>query len=84
MPSRWPMTSTPFPNQPPPYEGRNLYDTDTVIRQAVIREGAAYAIGALGAWGAELGRAETFALADAANRHPPASTPSRSIPRGIP
>ena len=71
MPSQWAMTSTPFPNQPPPYEGRNLYDTDTVLRQAVIREGAAYAIGALGAWGAELGRAETFVLADAANRHPP-------------
>ena len=62
---------TPFPNQPPPYEGRNLYLTDRAIRDAAAREGAAWADDTLVAWGATLGRAETYALADDANRYPP-------------
>ena len=65
------MVSTPFPNQPPPYEGRNLYADDAVLREAVVREGAGHAESVLQAWGDELGRAETYALADAANRNPP-------------
>jgi putative acyl-CoA dehydrogenase len=63
--------TTPFPNQPPPYEGRNLYRGDAALREAVAREGAAWADAALDAWGATLGRAETFALAECANRYPP-------------
>ncbi len=62
---------TPFPNQPPPYEGRNLYATDVVLQEAVARAGAAAAAPALGRWGATLGAAETYALAEAANRNPP-------------
>src|SRR5439155_10511892 len=58
-------------NQPPPFEGRNLYDTQPALREAVIREGAAWAQTRLEAWGALLGRAETFALADRANRCTP-------------
>ncbi|MEP7275722.1 MAG: DNA alkylation response protein, partial [Betaproteobacteria bacterium] len=62
---------TPFPNQPPPYEGRNLYLTDVALQEAVAREGAASASDALTRWGATLGAPETYALADAANRNPP-------------
>ncbi|HVF64409.1 MAG TPA: isovaleryl-CoA dehydrogenase [Casimicrobiaceae bacterium] len=62
---------TPFPNQPPPYEGRNLYRDDRVLREAVEREGAQWAVDRLTGWGEDLGRAETYRLADAANRHPP-------------
>jgi putative acyl-CoA dehydrogenase len=65
------MTPTPFPNQPPPYEGRNLYRTDPALQDAVARDGAGDADALLAAWGDTLGRAETFALADAANRHAP-------------
>ena len=65
------MVDTPFPNQPPPYEGTNLYESDAALRDAVAREGAAWAEGALSAWGERLGRVETFAWADAANRNPP-------------
>ena len=65
------MIATPFPNQPPPYEGRNLYRTDIALAEAVAREGAARAKPALEQWGEMLGSAETFALADAANRNPP-------------
>ena len=65
------MVTTPFPNQPPPYEGRNLYLTDPALRQAVARAGASHADALLTAWGETLGRPETFALADAANRHAP-------------
>ena len=65
------MTATPFPNQPPPYEGRNLYAGDIALREGVAREGGGWAEGQLVQWGEALGQAETFALADAANRHPP-------------
>jgi putative acyl-CoA dehydrogenase len=62
---------TPFPNQPPPYEGRNLYLTDVALKEAVTREGGALSEATLAQWGATLGTAETHALADAANRNPP-------------
>ena len=65
------MIATPFPNQPPPYEGRNLYRHDAALRDAVARDGAASAGIELGRWGETLGSVETFALADAANRNPP-------------
>ena len=68
------LIATPFPNQPPPYEGhegRNLYLTDVALRDAVAREGAADAKTELERWGETLGSAEAFALADAANRNPP-------------
>ena len=65
------MTPTPFPNQPPPFEGRNLYADDASLREALVREGAEHAQAQVRAWGEALGQAETYALADAANRNPP-------------
>ena len=62
---------TPFPNQPPPYADRNLYADDVALQEAVAREGAAWVAEDAMAWGATLGSAQTLALADAANRHPP-------------
>jgi putative acyl-CoA dehydrogenase len=63
--------STPFPNQPPPYAGRNLYADDVALQEAVAREGAAWAHDDIARWGETLGTAETLALGEAANRHPP-------------
>jgi putative acyl-CoA dehydrogenase len=65
------MIPTPFPNQPPPFEGRNLYRIDVALREAVERAGAANAHAELDRWGETLGSAESFELADAANRFPP-------------
>ncbi|HEX8011030.1 MAG TPA: isovaleryl-CoA dehydrogenase [Casimicrobiaceae bacterium] len=58
-------------NQPPPFEGRNLYLADRALQEAVNREGAPWAHERLSAWGETLGRAETFALAARANRYAP-------------
>jgi putative acyl-CoA dehydrogenase len=65
------MIDTPFPNQPPRYAGRNLYRDDAALREALAREGAAWAERALDDWGARIGSEETAALADAANRNGP-------------
>ncbi|MEO8739042.1 MAG: isovaleryl-CoA dehydrogenase [Casimicrobiaceae bacterium] len=58
-------------NQPPPFEGRNLYRTHQALQEGIAREGAAWADERLGHWGDVLGRAETLALATRANRHGP-------------
>lgn len=58
-------------NQPPPFEGRNLYDDDAALRAGVGAFGAAWAEDALRAFGALAGSAEARALAQAANRYPP-------------
>jgi putative acyl-CoA dehydrogenase len=58
-------------NQPPAFEGRNLYLTDRALRSAAEREGAAWAQQRLEAWGAVMGSTETFALAARANRFGP-------------
>jgi putative acyl-CoA dehydrogenase len=63
--------SAPDWNQPPPFEGRNLYLTDPALQHAVQREGGGWAHERLAAWGEVLGRAETFALAARANRVAP-------------
>ncbi|HLW12818.1 MAG TPA: isovaleryl-CoA dehydrogenase [Casimicrobiaceae bacterium] len=65
------MTGTTFPNQPPPFEGHNLFAIDAALRHAVERQGAAWAVPELMQWGAALGTSETYAQADAANRNPP-------------
>jgi putative acyl-CoA dehydrogenase len=57
-------------NQPPPFEGRNLFDIDIALRDAVARD-AGWASTALAAWGGTLGAPDTYALADSANRNPP-------------
>src|ERR1700687_817390 len=58
-------------NQPPPFEGRNLYLTDRALRSAAEREGAPWPRERLQAWGAVTGSAETYALAARANRFGP-------------
>jgi len=58
-------------NQPPPLEDYNLLQTDAVLREAVLREGADWAESRLNALGGELGLPETIALGFAANRNPP-------------
>jgi putative acyl-CoA dehydrogenase len=58
-------------NQPPPYEGRNLFLTDASLQDAVAREGAGWAHERLSTWGELLGRSETHALAARANRCAP-------------
>jgi putative acyl-CoA dehydrogenase len=65
------MTGMLFPNQPPPFEGRNLFAIDTALQHAVERHGATWAIPQLMQWGEALGASETYALADVANRNPP-------------
>ena len=58
-------------NQPPPFEGRNLYLADRALRSAAEREGAGWARERLEAWGAVTGSAETYSLAARANRFGP-------------
>ena len=64
------MSGASFPNQPPPFEGRNLFEIDVALRET-IADHADWALAELTAWGATLGAPETFALADTANRNPP-------------
>jgi putative acyl-CoA dehydrogenase len=65
------MTGTTFPNQPPAFEGRNLFAIDAALQHAIECHGAAWALPELTQWGAVLGASETYAQADAANRNPP-------------
>ncbi|MDQ6619561.1 MAG: isovaleryl-CoA dehydrogenase [Pseudomonadota bacterium] len=62
---------TPFPNQPQPYRDRNLFVEDFALQGAMAAEGAGAFMAELREYGAQLGSAETLALGDAANRHPP-------------
>jgi putative acyl-CoA dehydrogenase len=70
-PAREPDLRSADANQPPAFEGRNLYLTDRALRTAVDREGAVWAQERLEAWGAVVGSAETYALAARANRYGP-------------
>ena len=66
------MTGTPFPNQPPPYEGGNLWRDDPVLADVVARSGVDAATRAgLAAWGERLARPATWQLASDANRLAP-------------
>ena len=58
-------------NQPPPLDPYNLFTSDGALHDAVVREGAAWALPQLAALGATLGAAETVALGFAANENPP-------------
>ncbi len=58
-------------NQPVELAGYNLYDSDTALKEAVKREGAACATDGLGAFGARAGSAEFLELGTLANRNPP-------------
>jgi putative acyl-CoA dehydrogenase len=58
-------------NQPPPLEGYNMFAHDAPLREALRREGGAWAEEKVCEFGALMGRAETLALGEMANRHPP-------------
>jgi putative acyl-CoA dehydrogenase len=58
-------------NQPPPLEPYNLFTGDACLREAVKREGAAWAESGLAGLGATLGKPETVKLGFDANRFPP-------------
>jgi putative acyl-CoA dehydrogenase len=65
------MSASLNPNQPPPREPCNRYGGNTALREAVAREGAAWAEDELLAAGGELGTPEWAARGDAANRNLP-------------
>jgi putative acyl-CoA dehydrogenase len=58
-------------NQVEPLQDYSLYDTDHALREAVAREGAAFADAALREHGAWLGQAQTFAMGRDANHFEP-------------
>ena len=58
-------------NQPPPFEGVNLYDADPALKAALHREGAGWAEAQVRAFGAVVGDARVLGLGRAANRHGP-------------
>ncbi|MEL7544136.1 MAG: acyl-CoA dehydrogenase family protein, partial [Pseudomonadota bacterium] len=58
-------------NQSEPFDDVNLFVADQALQAAVIREGAAFAVSALEAFGAEAGSAEMQRHARRANTHPP-------------
>ena len=58
-------------NQPPEFAGRNLYASDPALREAVLREGAAWVDARAEALGAAAGSEEVLEAGELANRHPP-------------
>jgi putative acyl-CoA dehydrogenase len=58
-------------NQSPPFVDVNLFTSDTALREAVAREGAAWAHANLEAFGHLAGSAESLALGRLANEQPP-------------
>jgi putative acyl-CoA dehydrogenase len=58
-------------NQAAPFGDVNLYACDTALREAVAREGAAWADGGLDRLGAQLGNSGVLDLARLANEFPP-------------
>ena len=58
-------------NQPPPLVEYDLFSTDTALASAVTLEGAEWAADGLAVFGRQLGKAETIALGELANRNLP-------------
>lgn len=58
-------------NQPPPLEPYNLFTTDTVLSEAVSREGGETERDQLVDFGERVGTEEVFRWGDEANRYPP-------------
>jgi putative acyl-CoA dehydrogenase len=58
-------------NQPPPLEDYNVFEADTVLGEAVRREGADWAIDRISAVGEVAGRADVIELGRLANENPP-------------
>ncbi|WP_207477226.1 isovaleryl-CoA dehydrogenase [Arenibaculum pallidiluteum] len=74
MPRRAPtevLSTHSVTNQAPDYAPRDLWRTDPALREAVRREGAAWAEAALADLGAEAGSERVMELGDVANRCPP-------------
>jgi putative acyl-CoA dehydrogenase len=74
MPPRHPISifdSHEVTNQPPPLADYNLFDSDPILRSALEREGAGWAVEKVRAFGAVLGSERVAELAEAANRYPP-------------
>ena len=62
-------------NQPPPFAGHNLFDSDLALREAAIREGGDWVAAPLSALGAVAGSEAVLELGELANRHPPELVP---------
>ena len=58
-------------NQPVELTDYNLFDSDAALKEAVKREGAAWATSGLEAFGARAGSADTLEQGALANRNPP-------------
>ncbi|MDE2463900.1 MAG: acyl-CoA dehydrogenase family protein, partial [Alphaproteobacteria bacterium] len=58
-------------NQPPPFEDIDLFNSDLVLREAVLRAGAEQHLSRLGDFGRRVGSAQTIAWAFQANRNVP-------------
>jgi putative acyl-CoA dehydrogenase len=74
MSSRQPITTFETHdviNQPPPLPPHNLLDGDLILRQAVEREGAAWALERIRKLGAVLGSEQVAEFSRVANRFPP-------------
>ncbi len=64
-------TLTEVPNQSPPYAEVDLFGGDRALQEAVIGNGAAAEVPALGAFGRRWGSAAMFEMARLANEYPP-------------
>jgi putative acyl-CoA dehydrogenase len=74
MIAQQPITDLPthrVTNQPPPLAGYDLFHSDPGLREALLREDAAWACDAASAFGAAIGTQDAFELGEAANRHEP-------------
>ncbi len=74
MPPRAPISRLPtheVTNMPPYIGDQDLWQSDTVLQEAVAREGGGWAAERLAGFGKAAGRAEVFDLADQANRYAP-------------
>ncbi|MDE2432928.1 MAG: DNA alkylation response protein, partial [Burkholderiales bacterium] len=61
----------------------NLFATDTPLKEALARAGAQSFVESLDQYGAKLGQATTYALADQANRYTPEFKPFDSRGRRL-
>ena len=65
------LTTHEITNQPPPLENYNLYEGDAALKEALHREGAAWAEPRVHELGAVLGSERVLELGHRANRYPP-------------
>ncbi|HEY2668021.1 MAG TPA: isovaleryl-CoA dehydrogenase [Actinomycetota bacterium] len=65
------MPTDEVPNQSPPLEGYNLFESDPALREGVAREGGGWAAGRLSDIGRLAGSPEAITWGFDANAHPP-------------